>query len=128
MKRSVLVLLAGSVMALGTSQAWALVIPPATPGLAGENIFPIYGASTYCVSDFGWSDTWLAPVMNTYDQARDVLSGDDAANLKYEDWRWPSPRRPDAMVDAEPGRRQAVCFLCDRFHVDCHHAAPLRRA
>ncbi|MBL0928252.1 MAG: hypothetical protein IBJ11_11475 [Phycisphaerales bacterium] len=60
------------------------VVAPATPGLAGENIIPIHtGTMAYCVSDFGWSDTWLIPDMMVYDPARDALSGDDAVNLRF---------------------------------------------
>jgi PEP-CTERM motif len=41
----------------------------------------------YCVSDFGWSNTWYAPGANgspipaTYDRQLDLFSGDDAVNL-----------------------------------------------
>jgi hypothetical protein len=42
------------------------------------------GAATYCVSDYGWTDTWFVgsspPV---YDPTIDVLSGDDAPNLHF---------------------------------------------
>jgi hypothetical protein len=60
------------------------LVPPCTAGIAGENIIPIHTPDmTYCVSDYGWSDTWLIPASTVYDPAMDALSGDDAANLHF---------------------------------------------
>lgn len=60
------------------------VVPPCTPGLAGESVIPIHTPNmTYCVSDYGWSDAWLIPDSMVYDPIQDALSGDDAANLHF---------------------------------------------
>lgn len=43
----------------------------------------------YCVSDFGWSNTWYSvgngthPIPSVYDQELDLFSGDDAVNLSF---------------------------------------------
>lgn len=52
--------------------------------VGGQTVLPLNsGSMTYCVGDYGWSDTWLVPALNQYDQNRDLLSGDDAGNLHY---------------------------------------------
>ena len=66
------------------SVAVAVAIPPCTD--AGTmDIIPLSNPSaTYCVSDYGWTDTWFvgtAPA--TYDPRFDVLSGDDSPNLHF---------------------------------------------
>lgn len=64
--------------------AFGQVIPPCTPAGA-LNIIPLANPhATYCVSDYGWSDTWFvgtAPA--AYDPRHDVLSGDDSPNLHF---------------------------------------------
>ncbi len=73
--------------AIPTSPAYALGTPPCSTVLAmpAINIIPLTnGSSTYCVSDYGWSDAWFvasAPVR--FDPRLDVLSGDDAPNLHF---------------------------------------------
>src|SRR5215831_12063903 len=61
--------------------------PPCNAGIhtaLGETVIPLSnGQITYCISDFGWSDTWLLGTPATYNLALDLLSGDDAFNLKY---------------------------------------------
>ena len=75
------VLLFGS-LGLGVGQAGAVL--PCTAGAAGENIIPVgNGQTTYCVSDFGWSDSWFLGSPATHNPALDMFSGDDAFNLKY---------------------------------------------
>ncbi len=42
----------------------------------------------YCVSDYGWSNTWYStsnnhPIPSVYDQELDLFSGDDAVNLSF---------------------------------------------
>ena len=67
--------------------AHAVGTPPCSTVLAmpAINIIPLTnGSSTYCVSDYGWSDAWFvgsAPVR--FDPRLDVLSGDDAPNLHF---------------------------------------------
>lgn len=64
--------------------AYAVSVPPCTAGAAGENLLPVQSSQiTYCISDFGWSDTWLMGNPAAYSQPLDVLSGDDAFNLNY---------------------------------------------
>src|SRR6185295_19416102 len=52
---------------------------------ADMDIVPLSnGSATYCVSTFGWSDAWFvgrSPA--TYDPRFDVLSGDNAPNLRF---------------------------------------------
>ena len=48
-----------SFLSLGMA-AQAANIPPCGAGAAAENILPVSnGITTYCVSDFGWSDSWF---------------------------------------------------------------------
>src|SRR6185312_4907523 len=69
---------------LASIHAHAAAVQPCTPGAANENIIGVSnGVTTYCVSDFGWSDTWLLGTPRTYSQTVDLLSGDDAFNLYY---------------------------------------------
>lgn len=68
------------------STAVAVAIPPCTEaGMTGMDIIPLSnGSATYCVSDYGWTDTWFvgtAPA--TYEAGFDVLSGDDSPNLHF---------------------------------------------
>ena len=59
-------------------------VAPCSAGAVGENVLPVTnGITTYCVSDYGWSDTWLVGSPSTYHQYVDMLSGDDALNLLY---------------------------------------------
>lgn len=73
-----------------TSTAQAAVIQPCVTAAAqaGPNaitVAPIYGGGQiYCQSAYGWSDTWFADSQPaTYDQRKDVLSGDNAPDLRY---------------------------------------------
>jgi len=59
-------------------------VGPCTDGSANETILPVRNAqTTYCVSDFGWSDTWFKGYFTTYNQQRDVFSGEDSFNLRW---------------------------------------------
>ena len=64
--------------------AVATAVPPCT-AVGTMDIIPLANAhAAYCVSDYGWSDTWFvgsAPA--TYDPRLDVLSGDDSPNLHF---------------------------------------------
>ena len=64
--------------------AEAIAIPPCTEA-GGMDIIPLSnGTGTYCVSDYGWTDTWFvnsAPPV--YDPRFDVFSGDDSPNLHF---------------------------------------------
>ena len=71
--------------------AQAAVIQPCVTAAAvdGPNaitVAPIYGGGQiYCQSAYGWSDTWFADSQPaTYDQRKDVLSGDNAPDLRYK--------------------------------------------
>ena len=68
---------------------------PCTGGKSNETVLPVTGATqTYCVSDFGWSDTWFsASTPSSYIQTQDVLSGDDAPFVRY-------------LVNSAPGHGQ----------------------
>lgn len=62
------------------------VLDPCTPALTDqENVFPVRNNTiAYCVSDYGWSDTMFsAPIPDFYDPSGDLLSGDNAYNLRY---------------------------------------------
>lgn len=64
----------------------AAATQPCTAGSAGETVLPVKSASsgtTYCVSDFGWSDTWFKGAPTTYSSSADVFSGEDSFNLKW---------------------------------------------
>src|SRR2546423_1642297 len=65
--------------------AHAAGIAPCSSGSGTETVRPVKNSvMTYCVSDFGWSDTWFfSGSITTYTQSLDVLSGDDAPNLHY---------------------------------------------
>jgi len=39
--------------------------------------------TTYCASEFGWSDTWFRSFQNVYNQQLDVFSGEDSFNLRW---------------------------------------------
>jgi hypothetical protein len=59
----------------------------ATPSVLAVN----NNRGAYCVSDFGWSNTWYStgqdrtsPIPSTYNQALDLFSGDDAVNLGFD--------------------------------------------
>lgn len=58
----------------------------ATPSVLAVN----NALGAYCVSDYGWSNTWYStgvnntnPIPSSYDQALDLFSGDDAVNLRF---------------------------------------------
>jgi hypothetical protein len=55
------------------------------PGPNAITSLPIYGGGqVYCQTAYGWSDTWFAASQPaTYDQRLDVLSGDNAPDLRY---------------------------------------------
>jgi PEP-CTERM motif len=84
-------LLIGIALAVTTAGAHAVVVgcdtPPNQNVLAVAN--PLRGA--YCVSDFGWSNTYYTigaqngpPFPSTYTQSLDLFSGDDAVNLQFD--------------------------------------------
>ena len=63
---------------------FAAGLAPCTDGAAGEKIIPIRNSqTTYCSSDFGWSDTWFKGFQNVYNQQLDVFSGEDSFNLRW---------------------------------------------
>jgi hypothetical protein len=63
---------------------FAAGVGPCTDGANGETVLPIRNAqTTYCSSDFGWSDTWFKGFQNVYDQQLDVFSGEDSFNLRW---------------------------------------------
>ena len=69
---------------LPASVATAVAVAPCTTAGALDIIPISNGSATYCVSDYGWSDTWFvgtAPA--SYDPRFDVLSGDDSPNLHF---------------------------------------------
>jgi hypothetical protein len=94
----------------GVSVGRASIVPPCSAGAAGENIIPVTsGTITYCVSDFGWSDAWFVGTPAGYDPNKDVLSGDDAFNLKYTTATggraglgWLSPSLDKGLLSAQP--------------------------
>src|SRR5665213_3313317 len=95
-----------SMVALGANAA---IIQPCTPGSASENIIPVTnGVKTYCVSDYGWSDTWFLGSPAVYSQPLDMLSGDDAFNLTYGNGKtgtglgWLSPSMDQGTLSAQP--------------------------
>jgi hypothetical protein len=51
------------------------------------------GVMSYCITDFGNSDTWFLGNPTVYDASHDVLSGDDALGLSYrgQGFSWVSP-------------------------------------
>lgn len=62
-------------------------IAPCTSGAnSAETVLPVRNSRhTYCVSDYGWSDTWFFdPNISTYSNQLDVMSGDDAPNLRWD--------------------------------------------
>src|SRR3982751_5241246 len=68
---------------LATPAFGAATAPCSAAGTA--TILPVRSSvQTYCVNDFGWSDTWFfSGSLATYNQSLDVLSGDDSPNLHY---------------------------------------------
>ena len=72
---------------LGVGVGFAAGIAPCTDGVSGgnETILPVRSsAMTYCVSDYGWSDSWFrSGTITSYNGQADVLSGDDALNLRW---------------------------------------------
>jgi MYXO-CTERM domain-containing protein len=59
-------------------------VGPCTDGANNERIIPVRNAqTTYCTSDFGWSDTWFQGFQNVYNQQLDVFSGEDSFNLRW---------------------------------------------
>ena len=77
-------ILLGVALHLALSAQVARAVPPCSDVL-GMTVIPLTnGLATYCVSDYGWSDTWFvggAPAI--YDPRLDVLSGDDGPNLHF---------------------------------------------
>jgi hypothetical protein len=71
---------AGLVLALSAQSALAQATPPCTPAPPPPaapmmSIIPLSnGVATYCVSDYGWSDTWfVGSSPAAYDPRFDVL-------------------------------------------------------
>lgn len=61
-------------------------IGPCAGGVAKEGVLAISSSTTtYCVSDYGWTDTWLvgSGPQNQYLDSLDVFSGDAAAFVHY---------------------------------------------
>ena len=93
---------------IGLTAGRAGVVAPCSAGAAGENVIPVSnGITTYCVSDFGWSDSWFLGAPLTNNPARDMLSGDDAFNLKYTNFTrgglgWLSPSLDQKTLTAQP--------------------------
>ena len=67
------------------STVHAAGVAPCTGGsTTAETVLPVYNnVQTYCVSDFGWSDSWFGGKPSSYSAGLDVLSGDDAVTLRY---------------------------------------------
>jgi hypothetical protein len=70
---------------------------PCTAGKASETVLPVKNNfQAYCVSDFGWSDTWFGTMSPaTYIQDKDILSGDDAPFINY-------------MINGNPGHGNGI--------------------
>ena len=63
---------------------FASATPPCSAGSVGETILPVKNSvQAYCVSDFGWSDSWFFSNPGAYDGNKDVLSGDDSPFIRY---------------------------------------------
>jgi hypothetical protein len=77
----------GVLLSLATG-AQAAVIGCNTDGGPALAVNNAHGA--YCVTDFGWSNTWYtvgangSPIPSVYDRALDLFSGDDAVNLSFD--------------------------------------------
>jgi hypothetical protein len=71
--------------------AMAAVVPDYCSAFMDGAVVNNKGA--YCVSNFGWSDTWYSvganesfpPFPSTYDRTTDLFSGDDSPNLAFSD-------------------------------------------
>ena len=62
----------------------AAAVQPCSAGANNETILPIKNSvQAYCVSGFGWSDTWFFSNPGSYDGNKDVLSGDDSPFIRY---------------------------------------------
>src|SRR4051812_12523178 len=58
--------------------------PPCSAGANSETILPVKNAvQAYCISDYGWSDSWFFSNPASYDGHKDVLSGDDSPFIRY---------------------------------------------
>src|SRR4051794_2165294 len=69
---------------LSVDNAWAAATPPCSAGSNHETILPVKNAvQAYCISDFGWSDSWFFSNPSSYDGNKDVLSGDDSPFINY---------------------------------------------
>ncbi len=68
-----------------SSLAAAAVVAPCTLAPGVVDIVPLSNpTNTYCVSDYGWSDTWfVGSAPSIYDPRLDVFSGDDSPNLRF---------------------------------------------
>ena len=63
---------------------FAAGVGPCTDGANNETILPVRNSlTTYCTSDFGWSDTWFRGFQNVYNQQLDVFFGEDSFNLRW---------------------------------------------
>src|SRR5262245_43825819 len=57
---------------------------PCTGGTANETILPVRNSlQTYCVSDYGWSDSWFVGTPANYVASLDIMSGDDSPALRW---------------------------------------------
>ncbi len=69
---------------LAAIPAFAAGVGPCTDGASNETILPVRNSvTTYCTSDYGWSDTWFKGFHNVYNQQLDVFSGEDSFNLRW---------------------------------------------
>jgi hypothetical protein len=63
---------------------FAAATPPCSSGANHETILPVKNTiQAYCISDYGWSDSWFFSNPASYDGHKDVLSGDDALFVRY---------------------------------------------
>jgi len=74
-----------AIISASVSLLQAAATAPCTGGAHSETVLPVGNTvQAYCISDYGWSDTWFSsPVPTTYSNARDVLSGDDSPFIRY---------------------------------------------
>ena len=63
---------------------FAAGVGPCTDGANNETVLPVRNSqTTYCTSEFGWSDTWFKGFHNVYNQQLDVFSGEDSFNIRW---------------------------------------------
>lgn len=75
-----------AMLACAQGVVWGAAIAPCSAASGVTNILPVkdsLGKMTYCVSDAGWSDSWFQGTPTNYNGSIDILSGDDAPNLRW---------------------------------------------